>query len=634
MQAIRDRMHGVIALGLIGLIAVIFTLWGVGNYFNAPTESVLAKINGEKLTWERVDKEYERIARQSANAIEDTEGYKKQIANALINNEALFQAIAQRKVFVNQEQILSWLMEEPQFKDEAGNFSQNKFLEILHANYYTEKEFTRDMQRGLMINQFEQGMVHTAFALPFEVTEQIKSSNQKRTVNYLTIQPKHFEAQLVADDKTLESFYQAHLAQYQTPAQVKVEYLDLSYFDLANKMTATPAEAKQYYQDNLQVFTVPAQAHASHILISLPKNATEEQTKKAEETLALVQKRLAEKESFTDLAKTFSDDSYSAKKGGDLDWFSRGMMDPVFEEKVFAMKTGEISEPVKTDYGYHIIYLNEKKDETVHSFEQVKETVLQLVKTQKADAEMTQKGEEMTTLAFEHPDGLAPVAEQLGLTVKSSDWLTVKNPSKEGVEGDALFLKTAFSEDLIAQRVNSEMIEINPQHYVVMRVVEHQPERQQDFAEVKLLVEKDWKATEAHTKALALGEELKSKLGDQAEFNRLLAAHQLVWQTKSDLNQGRGNTGNNALDHFLSQVAFDLPRPISEKPAVVKTIPQGEDIALVQLAEVKEGADTGANSEQDMITKMLSQAFGRLDYQLFVKNAIGSAKIERFEKAS
>lgn len=623
-------MHGVIALGIIGLIAVVFTLWGVGNYFEGPKESVLAKVNGEKLTWDRVDKEYERIARQSASAIEDTEGYKKQIANALINNEALFQAIAKRNVFVNQEQILTWLMEEPQFKDEAGNFSQNKFLEVLRTNYYTEREFTRDMQRGLMINQFEQGMVHTAFALPLEVTEQIKSSNQKRTVNYLTIHPQHFEAKLVVDDKALESFYQAHLAQYQTPAQVKVDYLDLSYFDLANTTTATEEEAKRYYQDNLQVFTVPAQAHASHILISVPQDATEAQVEKAKETLALVQKRLAEKESFSDLAKTFSDDSYSAKKGGDLDWFSRGSMDVAFEDKVFSMQAGETSEPVKTEYGYHIIYLGEKKDETVHPFEQVKDTVLQLVKTQKADIAMTEKGEEMTTLAFEHPEGLASVAEALGLIVKSSDWLTLKNPSKEGIEGDALFLKTAFSEDLIEQRVNSEMIEINPQHYVVMRVSEHEPSRQQELAEVKATVEKDWKAMKAHEMALALGEELKANLDNVERFNQLIAEHQLVWQTKADLNQGRGHTGGNALDHFLVQVAFDLPRPMTEKPAVVKAIPQGEDIALVQLMAVTEGSEVIAGSEQELITKMLSQAFGRLDYQLFVKNAISDAKIERF----
>ena len=303
----------------------------------------------------------------------------------------------------------------------------------------------------------------------------LRLGDEKREVSVVQIQPEQFLANVKPGDDAIRAYYEAHKAEFQLPEQAQVEYVVLSMDALAEKAQVTADEALAYYEEHKHEFGQPEERRASHILISAPASASASDRAaaraKAEELLAEVRKF---PQRFAEFAKQYSQDPGSAQTGGDLGFFARNMMTKSFEDVVFRMKPGEISDIVETEHGFHIILLAETRGGKQASFEEVKKQVEQDVKKQKAARTFGEMADSFSNMVYEQSDSLKPAAESLGLTIQQSGWVRINSDEPPYFNNERL-LQAIFSEDAIKDKRNTEAIEVSPNTLVSARVLDYRP---------------------------------------------------------------------------------------------------------------------------------------------------------------
>jgi peptidyl-prolyl cis-trans isomerase D len=357
---------------------------------------------------------------------------------------------------------------------------------------------------------------------------------ETRVVRALVLTPQSFAAQVKTDDAAVSAYYKANAARFKAPETVKLAYAILSQDQLAQGLTVTPQEVQQYYQQHQAEFGAE-QRRASHILLTLPKGApAQEQQRVKAEAEALLKQLQANPSSFAQLARSRSQDPGSAVKGGDLGFFARGAMVKPFDDAVFAMKPGQISGLVKSDYGYHIIRLDQVKQPDL---EAVKPQVEQRLRQQKAASTFRSKVESLTELAYQQGDSLKGVADALKLTVQQSDWISRAKPANDPVLSNPKVLAAAFSSDVLQHKHNSEPIDLGNNTMVVVRVTDHQPAHQPKLDEVRDVIKAELISAEGAKLAAARGQALLAALksGKGSEASNWSPAHPVSRQNSSNL---------------------------------------------------------------------------------------------------
>jgi peptidyl-prolyl cis-trans isomerase D len=282
-----------------------------------------------------------------------------------------------------------------------------------------------------------------------------------------------------------QAYYEANEAQFTLPEKVRVEYLVLSLDGIEKQVKVSPDEVKQYFEERSKQFEAPEERRARHILITTPPGASAEQKDKARARAAdlLAQAQKAPK-SFAELARKHSEDPGSAAEGGELGFFPRGRMVKQFDDAVFGMKQGEIVGPIETQYGYHVIMLEEIKASAGPRFETVaKEVEAELTRAQ-ANRRFAEEAETFSNVVYEQPDSLQPAAEQFKLALQKSGWIAREGGADDPLLGNEKFLKALFTDDVIKDRRNTEAVEVAPNMIVSARVIEHEPAKQRSFEDV------------------------------------------------------------------------------------------------------------------------------------------------------
>ena len=371
-----------------------------------------------------------------------------------------------------------------------GSLDVEAYKALLKNNGLEPAQFDARVRNELLLRQNEQAFGRSAFATQAVTDTTLNAFFQRREVQLVYYKPADYLAKVKPTDAEIQSYYDANKGQFQSPESADIEYVVLNLEAVKNSLTVNEADLKTYYEQNAQRLAGKEERKASHILIAVAKDAAPDVREKAKVAAqALLVKARAKPDSFGDLARKNSQDSASATQGGDLGYFSKGSMVKQFEDAVFALKKGEISEVVESDFGYHIIKLADVKEPKQASFESVRDKLELEYKAQQAQRKFAEVAEVFSNAVYEQGDSLKPVADKLKLEIKQATGVLRKPPAKSpGALFQPRVLDAIFNADTIAKKQNTEALEVAPSTLLSARVIKHVPVRALALDEVRAQV--------------------------------------------------------------------------------------------------------------------------------------------------
>ena len=629
LENIRESSQGMTAKIILGVIILTFAVAGLGSYTNSADTSV-ATVNGEKISQQEFDKAYQaqrnRMAQQFGDMFETLSNDSNYMANFrqgvldnLINERLIDQNADKLAIRVSDEHIKKTIREMPEFQVD-GVFDNNRYLAIINQSGFYQSSNFRDYLRVEMIRrQLSQALVSTEFNLPYQEKLQLALQNQTRNIRYATISAKQFEAGIEVSEEEVKSYYQANQIRFENKEQVKVDYIRLTVADIAKDIQVSEEDIANYYQDNLTSFTQAEQRRVSHILIEFTEGDSDsEATAKVEAEAVLT--RIAQGEDFAELAKEVSNDTFSGENGGDLDFLEAGVMEPSFDEAAYELAAvGDTTELVKTSFGYHVIKLTELKKQVVQSLAEVTAELKAKVSNEKAQDKFYTQTQEMARVSFEFPDSLEDAASEVNTKIETSMWLSNSGTSNnEAPFNDPKVLEAAFSELVLQEELNSDIIELNDNEALVLRLNTYQEANVKPLAEVQTQIEKILVAQKATEKAQETMEGLLVQFKAGNDITEQLTKNYVSFTTKENVARYSAD-----LDQSITREAFVLPHPTEGTISASTVALSNGDLALVEVQAVNV-ADSVANPQ---LAQQQTSQLAQSAYKSFVDSLKVGAEI-------
>ncbi len=608
LQSIRDHAQGWIAWVIVGLIILTFALFGIEQYAQGDKNVAVAEVNGEEVGANEFMSLYNRqklrLQQQFGDMYDSVvkdEQLREQVLDALIESELIRQWSEKNNMLISDPQLAASIQSAQIFQKD-GKFDEGVYKEVLARNGLNVARFEYEQRQFLTESQFSNLTQASAFTTDWEVEQLAKLQGQQRQVNYLRIDQRPFLKTVTVSDDEIKAYYDENVSAYIIPEKVKIDYVELSQEALAKKVAYSDEDVQNFYDKNKGLFSTPEKRQARHILIRVDA-AAGETLEAAEAKIKEVQDKLAAGEDFAELAKTYSQDPGSATAGGDLGSFEQGMMVTEFDDAVFSMSEGQISEPVKTDFGLHLIKLEKITPLSVKPLAEVKLDVITQFQNQEAEKEYFEILEQMNTLVYEQGDSLEPVAEALGLKVSTTDFFGREGGTgtSDKVASNGKVIKAAFSDLVLKDGLNSEAIEISPKDSVAIRLNTYQPERQQELSEVSEDIKTELTRQKAIDEAKALAESVLEKV-QGGELPESVAQDGIEWHQVGWIDRN-----SQQLLPQMVQAFFSVKKPTDNQSEWKLFQLSTGDTTLLQVTDVKSNEITDEQKEP------LMQAYNELN---------------------
>lgn len=612
---------------VLGLIVIPFAFFGLESYTRGTGgANDVAKVDGMIITQkefaEELKQQQDRLrsmfGRNFDPAIVDTPEARRVLLDGMIAKRVVAREIARANVAVSDESLRAAIGSIPAFQRE-GKFSHANYETLLRAQGMTPAGFEAQMRYDMALGLLSRAIAGTAIA-PRSIADRLATlEGQKYEVAESMIPAQRFFAQIKLDEGKLKAYYGANAPEFRTPERMRAEYLVLSAEDIARQAQPTEAEVKSVYEARSGQFRVGEQRRASHILIQAAPGALDTDRKaaraKAEDLLAQVKKNPG---NFSEVARKNSQDTGSADKGGDLGFFGQGMMVKPFENAAYALKEGETSPIVESEFGYHIIRLTGIRGSTIRSFEEVRNELLAELKQQKAAQKFAESAENFANLVYEQAGSLSAIAERFGLKAQTSDWIVNDPASAPKILANQKLLNALFASDSVKTRRNTDAIEVAPNTLVAARVLEHQPATTRAYEEVKPEIERKLRQREAAKLALKEGAELLEQVKKGADAG-------LKWGPT--LQVGR-NAPQGLSTQALSKV---VSAEGSKLPAVFGIVKGDEGYAIYRVTKVSP-PDPKPEAQKKADVGRIETLFGSSQYDAFVSSLRARADVKINEK--
>lgn len=485
----------------LGLIAITFLTWGIESYTTMRgARDTVASVNGLEISQrefaEELRRQQEQLRRMFGGAIDqamlDSPESRRAVLEALIAQRVLASEAGRAHLFMTREAVIEAITQAPEFQED-GKFSTAKYSAYLASRGISDQRNVAELQTQIPLARFAGSISETAIAPRSVATRLAALEAQKREVSEARIPVQQFLPQVKIDEARVKAHYDANQADYRAPERVRVEYVVLSAEALSRQEPPTEAEIKAAYEARAGQFRVEEQRRASHILV-----------KSREEAEKLLQELRKAPARFAELAKQHSQDSGSAKDGGDLGWFGRGMMVKPFEEAAFKLGQNEM-QIVESEFGFHVVRLTGIQAGKSRSFDEVRKELADELARQKGQRKFAEAAESFSNLVYEQSDSLKPAAERFKLQVQTTRWIGKSANQELGALDNPKLLAALFSSDSVKNRRNTDAIEVAPNTLVAARVLEHQPAAQRKFEEVKDEIAEQLRRQEAAALALKDG---------------------------------------------------------------------------------------------------------------------------------
>ncbi|SOY80755.1 PEPTIDYL-PROLYL CIS-TRANS ISOMERASE [Cupriavidus taiwanensis] len=629
LDFVRNNRRLMLLLLLV-LVFPSFVFFGVESYSRFMDSSHdAAKVDGRAISVQEVDnvvRDQSERARQILGANYDPRQFegpeaRKAVLEQLIQQRVLANAVTSEHLTVSDARLLEEISNLPAIaqlpRGKDGKIDDKAYLQLLQSQGMTPEQFDARMRFELATQQLGGSIAATAF-VPKSLIERLMAvRDQQREVQALLFKPAGYTAKVQPDAAALKAYYDSHQQDFSVPEQAKVEYLVLSGEALAASQAVTPEELKSYYESNIARFRVDEQRRASHILISAPKDAPPAQRQAAKDKATkLLEEVRKQPDSFADVARKNSQDPGSAAKGGDLGFMGRGALVKPFEDAMYALKEGQISDVVETDFGYHIIKLTGTKPAETRPLEAVRTELEAELRKQFADKKFAEQADAFGNTVYEQADSLKPAADKFKLTIQTADNVTRQPNPALGAQSPLnheKLLKALFSDDAIKNKRNTEAVQVAPNTLVAARIVAYRPATVRKFEEVEAQVREGYVAQQAAALARKDGEARLVAL-KQADSAEGFGAVQTVSRTKAE-----GMTPQ-AVEAVMRADAAKLP-------ALVGVDLGAQGYAVYRITKVSQPPQADPARRQAE-AQQLAQLAGQTDLQAFYESLKARSKVK------
>ncbi|MBF6023622.1 peptidylprolyl isomerase [Lysobacter niastensis] len=656
LQKLRDKTSGWIATVILGLLIVPFAFVGIEQYLGQRTDTSVATITAPPSWWSsapswwpvsvfwahdkieidefrtRFEQERQRAREQQrdafdARAFESVEN-KRAILDILIDQRIQQMMASSAGLRVSDAMVVRTIQEIPAFQVE-GKFDPKRYQLALASQVpaQTPRQFENLVRSGLQQALVPTGIASSNFLTAGEMDRLIRLMGERRDVSMLAL-PAPAEDATPVGDAEIKQWYDSHAADFRAPETVAIEYVELNSATMPAPPAADEATLRQRYEKEKVRFVAQEERLASHILVRVDEGANAAAQKAAEQKAAqLAAQAKAPGADFAALAKASSDDTGSKDAGGDLGWVSKGTMVGPFENALFAMKAGEVSAPVKTEFGWHVIQLREVKSGSQETFEQAREALAR----EQADADRERAFNDLSSrlvdLVYKNPSSLAPAARGVNLPVQKLG--PFARQGAPGIAATPAVLRAAFSDTLIQDGTVSDPIEIAPGHSVMIRVVAHTPERAEPLAQVREKVVAAIHADRTRKAATKEAEALLARLRNGESLEAVAASKQLPPpQQVTSVPRGAPVPEPSQPEAF-----FSVPAPVAGKASPGMAVLSTGGIVLFTVSKVTPGdAATMPPGQRQMLAAQVAQVGGTDDAEALMKSMRKRVKINVVER--
>ncbi|MGI0152770.1 peptidylprolyl isomerase [Pseudidiomarina sp. WS423] len=605
LDRIREGSQSFVVKAVLVLIALTFALAGIGGYISNAPEPSVATVNGEDITRVEFDRALENERARQQQQLGDfydtlatdpsfNQRLRNQVVNDLVNQKLVEQYARDNGLRASDEQVREAIRAIPAF-NVAGQFDNDTYRITLNSLGYTPEGFAEALRKDLARSQVLEAVVNTEFALAAEAVAIQKLVNQQRSGAYRTFALDSYLAQVDVSDDEIQQWYDNNSNLFAVPESVQVEFVALDAGAIAESVTIDEQMVREWYEGNRSAYESAAQYRFSHILIEGDDAAARN---KAQEVVD----KLSEGADFAALAGEYSDDTFSAENGGDLDFIQPGTMDPDFEEAAFALaEVGDVSGVVETSFGFHVIKLTDKQEGSVTPFAEVRDEIIADMQDERVKQAYYEQQQKVAELAFEMPDTLQPVADEVGLQVRNSDWFN-RQTAPSALNHPAV-LQQVFGDTLLQERLNSDLIEVNDTQSVVVRVTDYRAASIKSLDEVREQVVSNLQQEKAQQLA-------------RADAEAVIAALR-AGEAVSGLTELTAIDRRNAdLPRAVVQSLFEQAAPAAGAVQADVVEMNNGGLALVQLTSVSAG-DVDEATQQQM-QEQLENSFAQQSYEAFL----------------
>lgn len=631
LEVIRERAQGWFAWAIVILLIIPFALWGVHEYVDPEVVVNVAVVDGKEISADEFQQAYQQrrtqlqamLGENFDPAMIDEGELKKNVLEGIIEREVLLRHALDRGMRTTDARVGAEIRAIPALQVD-GQFDKDLYDRLLRSQGYTVKGFEQLVRSDVLLQQLRDGILETVVVTPAEVDALIRLREQQRDIGYLVVPAAQYLAEMQIDDQAVAQYYKDNQAQFRTPEQVSVDYLELAASDLATDTAPIGEdELRQRYEERKSDFTVSEERRARHILIQAASDAPQAELDAARTQIEGILARVRKGEDFAALAREHSQDPGSASEGGDLGYFGRGIMDKTFEDAAFALKPGEVSEPVRSAFGYHLIKLEEIKGGHGKSFDEVRAQLESELRRQHADEQYYAKVEQLSNLTFENADNLEVASKALGVPIRSTGPFSRDNGA--GIAAHPKVRNAAFSDDVLVAGHNSEPIELAPDHIVVLRMKEHNPEAVRPLEEVRAEIVQRLRADGAKKKAQEIGQTIVSRIEQGGDAGAIAREFDLRWERPRFIQRVMPDIEREIVDQ-----AYRLAHPKADQPVVGGSSLNTGDFAVITLYAVKDGDAAAAPAElKDAVRDMLVRSRAAEEFQAYVDELKAKAEIKR-----
>ena len=579
LGAIRRKSKGWVAYLIVGLITVPFALFGIQDYVSRSANTSIASVDGEdidlNLYYQELNSQQRNLQQQlGAQYSQEIDNVLKQTLLDTMINEKLIENFANTLDMVTLDQEVRSVIQSNQAFHLDGEFSDERYNQLLRLNSYSPAAYEIAQSKSLTRDQIKRNLSSSSFLSSIQTAQLNDLASQEREVSYIALTTEKYEDQISVSQSEISDYFNANKSNFLEGRKVKVDFVELSLDNIDEPANADDETLQSLYEENAELYTNPERRRAQHILVE-------------DESLANdLLNQIKEGADFAELAKTNSVDTSSNEQGGDLGLFERDLMGAEFDEAAFSMNVGDVSDVVSTDYGYfHIIKLTEIQTQTAQSFEEVREQLVALHKKNAKQKILFDLEEEFANLAYE--ESLDMLADQLDLEILTSDFF-----SNGTDQYDQAFVSAAFSEAVIEEGENSDVIELGQNKFVVLSLSSLQPERQKELNEVETQIVATLKTLGAKKLIDNLSLSIVSALtsGDELTVNKLLTDNNLVWNVESWIER------SSELPFNLASIAFTIPKPTESEHTYSSRSVNSSTSLVIDLSGIRlpvENIDTG-----------------------------------------
>lgn len=613
LQNIRDNSQGWIAKTIIGVIVVLLALTGFDAIFNTVgNDNSAAEVNGEKISRYDLDQAVNMQRRQLAQqlggdfdaSLLDDKLLRDAALSSLIERTLLLQGAQQNGFDFSTQALDQQILQTPEFQVD-GVFNAARFDQVIQQMGYSRLQFRDLLKQEMLIGQLRAGISGTGFVTEQQVDNFARLEMQTRDFSSLVVSADS-SAVTPADDE-VRKFYKENAERFRSPEQVVLEYVELNKEAFFDQVEVSDEALQELYQK--QIANLSEQRRAAHILI-------EGNDPKAKSTLEDISKRLQAGEDFAALAKEFSQDPGSASEGGDLGFAGRDVYDPAFEEALYALQEGQVSEPVQTEFGWHLIKLLGVQSPEIPSFDSMKPELVRELKAQQVEQRFVEASKQLEDSAFEASD-LAQPAQELGLTVQTTP--AFPREGGEGIAANRQVIQAAFSDEVLVDGANSSVIELDPNTTVVVRVKQHLEAKALELDQVRDTIVQQLQRSKAAEKARREGDELLTKLRDGQVVER-------QWQVVEAATRNQ-----EGVQPAVLQAVFRMPKPTAkDQPTYAGMSLANGDFVVLRLNGVNEPEQALSDAERDNYRRFLASRVGQQDFAAYRQKLQEQAEIERY----